>query len=107
MKRSVHFLSAIFLSLLALSSCNQSEENGRLTLGFDLVDENLQKSASTNDYLSYALLTIVGEDGSLVYDKEPVELIRFGTGLVTRSLELPVGEFLLSDRRNGTLGYPP
>lgn len=97
MKRGIYYLSAIILSLLTLSSCNQTEERGRLTLGFDLVDESLQKSASTDDYLSYALLTIVSEDGSLIYDKEPVELIHFGTGLVTRSLELPVGGFMLSE----------
>lgn len=97
MKRGIYLFTAIFLSLLALSSCNQSEERGRLTLGFDLVDENLEKSASTDDYLSIALLTVVGEDGSLVYDKEPVELIRFGPGLVTRSLELPVGSFRLTE----------
>lgn len=97
MKRRVYLITTLFIGLLALTSCNQTEENGRLTLGFDLLEDNLQKAASSEDYLTTALLTIVGEDGSLVYDKEPVELIRFGSSLVTRSLALPVGGFMLTE----------
>jgi len=112
MKRGIYLLAAIVISLLALSSCNQAEERGRLTLGFNLVDENLQKSSATDEYLTFALLSIVGEDGALVYDKEPVELIRFGSGLVTRSLELPVGgfkltEFMLTDTLGTVLWATP
>ncbi len=47
--------------------------------------------------VSTALVTIMGEDGTMVYDKEPIELIRFGDALMTRSLKLPVGGFMLTE----------
>lgn len=97
MKRGIFILNILITGLLALSSCKQSEERGRLTLGFELMEESLQKSTSQDYYLSTALLSIAGEDGALVYDKEPVELIRFGSSLVTRSLELPAGAFVLTE----------
>ncbi len=58
---------------------------------------DLQKAAANNSYLTTALITIKREDGTLVYDKEPIELIRFGDALMTRSLKLPVGGFLLTE----------
>ncbi|MCP4314193.1 MAG: hypothetical protein GY790_23315 [Bacteroidetes bacterium] len=96
MKINRYLITAIVCALVTLSACNQEEESGRLSMGFELTEEGLLKAAATMDHLSTALITIMGEDGSLVYDKEPLELIRFGTGLVTRSLTLPVGGYKLT-----------
>jgi len=73
------------------------EEKGQLTLGLDLVEESKQKATGSKEYLTTALITIMREDGTMVYDKEPIELIRFGDALVTRGLKLPVGAFMLTE----------
>ena len=71
MKKSIFLPLAILAVFLALTSCQQAEENGQLTLGLDLVEENMLKAASSNRGLTTALISIMREDGSLVYDKEP------------------------------------
>lgn len=97
MKKNFIFALAILTGLLSLNSCNQVEEKGQLSLGLEMMDENLQKSAATYEHLTTALITIMAEDGSLVMDKEPVELIKFGDAVMTRSLKLPVGGYILSE----------
>jgi hypothetical protein len=97
MKKNIFLLISLFAGLMVLSSCNQVEEKGQLTLGLDLVEEGLQKATGSQNYLTTALITIKREDGTMVYDKEPIELIRFGDALMTRSLKLPVGAFLLTE----------
>lgn len=97
MKHSRSLITVILTALLVLSSCKQAEETGRLTFGLELEDAGLQKAALSYDHLTSALVTIKGEDGNLVYDKEAIELFWFGSGLVTRSLKLPVGGFILSE----------
>ncbi len=97
MNKSFFLPLTILAVFLALTSCQQAEEKGQLTLGLDLVEEDMLKAASSNNGLTTALITIMREDGSLVYDKEPLELIRFGDALMTRSLKLPVGGFMLTE----------
>jgi len=97
MKKHPFQLTALFTGLIILFSCSQAEEKGQLTFGLDLVEETLQKAAASETYLTTALVSIMSEEGTLVYDKEPVELIRFGDGLITRSLRLPVGGFTLTE----------
>ncbi len=97
MNKNIFLLLSLFAGIMFLSSCNQVEEKGQLTLGLNLVEEGLQKATSSENYLTTALITIKREDGTLVYDKEPIELIRFGDALMTRSLKLPVGGFLLTE----------
>ena len=112
MKKHFFLLTGLFAILMVFNSCNREEEKGQLTLGLNLVEEELQKAAVSNEYLTTALVTITGEDGVLLYDKEPLELIRFGTGLVTRSLTLPTGgfrltEFMLTDASGMVLWATP
>lgn len=97
MKKNIFLPLAILATLLTLSSCNQMEEKGQLTLGLEMVDEDLQKAAATYGHLTNALVSISREDGTMLYDKEPIELISFGDALMTRSLKLPVGEFMLTE----------
>lgn len=112
MKKHPFQLTALFTGLMILISCSQAEEKGQLTFGLDLVEETLQKAAASETYLTTALVSIISEEGTLVYDKEPVELIRFGDGLITRSLRLPVGgftltEFMLTDASGEVLWATP
>lgn len=97
MKKSIFLPLALLSTMMAFTSCNQVEEKGQLTLGLDMVEEGMQKAASDNSHVTTALITIMREDGSMMYDKEPIELIRFGDALVTRALKLPVGGFMLTE----------
>ncbi len=97
MKKNLIFVLALLTGLFSLNSCNQVEEKGQLSLGLEMMDESLQKAAVSNEHLTTALITILSEDGSLVMDKEPVELIRFGDAVMTRSMKLPVGGYILSE----------
>lgn len=112
MKLSIVFSLAIIASLLSLNSCNQAEQQGQLSIGLDMLEESLQKSTSTRLQVTTALVSIMAEDGSLFYDKEPLEIIRFGDAIMTRSLKLPVGgytltEFMLTDSSGVVLWATP
>ena len=102
MKTNRFLIPLMLIGLVSLFSCNQTEETGSVTIGLELNEEELLKAASNQNHLSFALVTILGKDGSLIYDKERLELVKFGDGIVTRSLKLPVGgcvltEFMLTD----------
>ena len=97
MKKNIFLPLALLTTFLAFTSCSQEEENGQLTLGMDMVEESMLKAASDRGHVTTALITIMREDGSLVYDKEPLELIRFGDALLTRALKVPVGSFMLTE----------
>lgn len=105
MRTPLYLLTATVIALLAVSSCNQVEETGLVAFGLEMTADGTQKSTgedalnfidNPNNFLT-ALVSIQGEDGVVVYDKEPLELLRFGSGIVTRSLKLPIGNFLLTE----------
>ena len=83
--------------MLFLSSCNQVEETGILKFGLEMTDDSQLKAADTDPALVAALVTIQGENGELIYDKEPLELLRFGDQYVTTTLTIRVGEFMLTE----------
>ena len=97
MKRYLHFISAIFMGIIILSSCKQVEESGHLKFGLDLTEEATLKAATMEREVVAALVSIQSVNGEMVYDKEYLELIRFGDQFVTRSMKLPMGEFMLTE----------
>lgn len=98
MKTSITLFAGLLFALFTCSSCNQEEPAGHLKFGLELQDDSELKAASVDDqHIVAALVTIMNEYGNLVFDKEPLELIRFGDQFVTRSLELPVGKYMLTE----------
>jgi hypothetical protein len=97
MKKYMLLLSGFIAGILILSSCNQVEETGLLKFGLELSDESELKAATTDPAVVAALVTIQIENGVVVYDKEPLELLHFGDQFVTRSLTLPVGQYMLTE----------
>jgi hypothetical protein len=97
MKTVPFLMTGILISLLVCSSCNQTEESGQLKFGLELSDQDAMKAAATDPHVVAALVTIQGVDGAMIFDKEPLELLRFGDQFVTRSLQIPVGEFMLTE----------
>ena len=83
--------------MMLFSSCNQVEETGILKFGLEMTDDSQLKAAYTDPSVVAALVTIQGQNGQLIYDKEPLELLRFGDQYVTTSLTVPVGEFMLTE----------
>ena len=95
-------LAGLMMILIGMTSCNQDQQAGHVKFGLELNNQGELKSAGTDSVLVAALVTILDEQGNLLLDKEPLELVRFGDQFVTRSLELPVGryelvEFMLVD----------
>jgi hypothetical protein len=86
-----------FLGLLMLSSCEQVEEKGLLKFGLEMTEEAALKAASTDNNVTMALVSIQSANGTIVFDKEPLELLRFGDQFVTASLQIPVGEYILTE----------
>jgi len=97
MKRTIWIVASIALLVAGLSSCNQAEESGTLQFGLELSDDSALKSAVNDYHISDALVTIVSENGELIYDKEKLPIYRFGNQFTTQSLKLPVGEFQLTE----------
>ena len=83
--------------LLLWQACTPAEENGTLQLGMDFTQDSELKSALMESELTTALITIKGPGGEMVFEKEPLELFRFGSSYTTRSLRIPVGNYRLTE----------
>jgi hypothetical protein len=97
MKKAIIILSAITAVFVLWPSCNQTEETGELTFGLDLSEDNILKSAETDQRVTAALVTIIGENGDILYDKEHLPLYAFGSQYTTQSLKIPLGEYRLTE----------
>jgi len=84
--------------LLGLGSCQEATEEGKLSFGMELSESDLAKAAGQTDVkVVAALITLTDAGGMPVLEKEYLELITFGSSYVTKSLKLPVGEYLLEE----------
>jgi len=83
--------------VFAWPSCTQMEETGELQFGLELSDDPALKSVLVDYDVTAALVTIMGENGERIYDKEYLPIYKFGTEYTTKSLKLPLGEFLLTE----------
>lgn len=97
MKKRLFTLIAVSAMALLWHSCTHEEQKGKLRFGMQLTDNTDLKSATADRKVTEALITIVGQDGEIIYDKEPLQLLEFGEQYITRLLELPVGEFKLTE----------
>ena len=106
MKKSIFLIAAVTAMVLMWPSCNQIEETGELQFGLEMSDDSNLKSAETDpsmnsaeaDYnVTAALVSIISETGEVIYDKEYVDLYKFGGQYTTKSLKLPMGEFQLTE----------
>lgn len=82
---------------LAFTACQQQSEKGQLRFGMELSGEAVMKSADPEYELVAAIISIQDENGATIYDKEYLELIRFGEGYMTRSMELSTGTYRLTE----------
>jgi hypothetical protein len=88
------------MASLVLFSCNKNDDvqTGSIEFGMNPVAEDALKSASTDYYnVTAALVTIVNEEGMKIYDKEYLPFYRFGQSFVTKSLELTIGRYRLTE----------
>ncbi|MEN8230473.1 MAG: hypothetical protein ABFS38_20090, partial [Bacteroidota bacterium] len=97
MKKSIAIISAVTAILLLWPSCTQVEETGKLQFGLELSDDSTLKSAVDGYNVTAALVTIISETGALIYEKEYLPIYRFGNQYTTKSVELPMGEYQLSE----------
>ena len=97
MKKSILMIGAVAAMMLIWPSCSQVEETGKLQFGLELSDDSTLKSVVNGYNVTAALVTIISETGKLIYDKEPLPIYRFGNEYTTKSLELPMGKFQLSE----------
>ena len=96
MKRSFATLLAIAMAGTLWNACSRVEETGQLQFGLQLEKEGL-KTATVTNRIAAALVTITGENGETIYDKEYLPVYSFGEGYTTQKLELPLGGFLLDE----------
>ena len=97
MKRSFTLPAIAVLVFIGLGSCNLQEETGKLKLDIRQNSSETLKAALTEGRISAALVTVTGENGRLICDKERLDPYHFGEGFISESLELPVGKFQLDE----------
>ncbi|MEN8204101.1 MAG: hypothetical protein ABFS28_16000 [Bacteroidota bacterium] len=109
MKKYIILTATLIAMVLIWPSCNQVEEEGSIQFGLELSDDTALKSANSDQNItpdqsitpdqriSAALVTIKDRNGKLIYDKEYLEVFKFGEQFTTRSLNIPVGNFQLTE----------
>lgn len=117
MKMIRYFAPALLVAgaLLLFHGCNEQTEpqTGTVSFGLNTLEETgLKSTEPAHHRVTQALVSIVDENGELVYDKEPVSFYTFGESFVTTSLKLEVGayrltEFLLTDSTGNVLWATP
>jgi hypothetical protein len=96
--KNIHSLYPLLLAIvLAFSSCREVKEKGHISFNMELTGDAVMKSAIPEYELVAAIISIQDENGGIIYDKEYLELIRFGERYMTRSMELPSGKYRLTE----------
>jgi hypothetical protein len=97
MKKSILILVLVSAIATFWHSCSRTEQKGTLKFGLEFTDNGELKSSLAYPDVTSALVTITGETGEVIFEKEPLTLYRFGEEYVTESLTLPVGRYRLSE----------
>ena len=97
MKRIALTIAVLTLAGALWNSCSRTEQAGTLRLGLEFTDDGALKSAGSDLYITAALVTIAGENGEIVAEKEHLPLYRFGDQYITEALTLPVGHYTLTE----------
>ncbi len=97
MNRKIYLIVALAFMALAWPSCKQVEESGSLKFGLKLSEDSELKSAIADRRVTAALVSVRGENGEIIFDKEYLPLYMFGNTYTTESLQIPVGRFRLTE----------
>ena len=97
MKKQAVIIAATIAMIIGWSGCTQVEETGKVQFGLELNENTDLKAAVADRDIVEALVTIVDHNGAVIFEKEPLTVYSFGTGYVTKSLRIPVGEFMLTE----------
>ncbi len=101
MKTKISFpiFMLVILSMMTWQGCTKTDiQKGSLDFGMNPLVETTLKSAEINKYdVVGALVTILGEDGQVVYDKELLHFYTFGESFVTEKISLEAGHYLLAE----------
>ncbi|HER09967.1 MAG TPA: hypothetical protein ENO20_13770 [Bacteroides sp.] len=97
MKRMILVVAVLTAFSALWNSCSRTEQAGTLRFGLEFTDDGALKSAGSDLYITAALVTITGENGEIVAEKELLPLYRFGEQYITESLTLPVGNYTLTE----------
>jgi hypothetical protein len=95
--KKISIVVVFAMILMAWFSCTRIEEQGTLRFGLVLSDNAELKSTSDDHRVSAALVSVVSEDGGVIFDKEYLPLYRFGEAFTSQSLKIPVGNFHLTE----------
>lgn len=98
-KKLFPILILAMLSTIAWQGCTETEvQKGSVEFGMNPLADDALKSAEINRYdVVGALVSIVGEDGDVIYDKEFLNFYTFGSSFVTEKLKLETGHYLLTE----------
>ena len=72
MKNSMMIIVAAVAVMASWTSCTQVEETGKVQFGLELTDDSELKSVIADRDISEALVSIVGENGEVIFEKEPI-----------------------------------
>lgn len=103
MKKSILITATLVTMVLTWPSCKQVEEEGSIQFGLELSEDSALKSTSSDQStaldqrISAALVTIKDRNGKLIFDKEYLQVFKFGEQFTTRTLKIPVGNFQLTE----------
>jgi len=97
MKRIILVVAVLTAFSALWNSCSRKEQAGTLRFGLEFTDDGALKSAGSDLFITAALVTITGENGEIVAEKEYLPLYRFGDQYITESLTLPVGRYRLTE----------
>jgi len=89
----------VLIAFVAFQGCEKAEVDqlGSLDFGMSPVDDVLKSLDADRYDVHAALVTIVNVNGEKVFDKEYIEFFSFGNSFVTKSINLNVGDYLLSE----------
>lgn len=99
MKRFFPIFFLAITAMLGWQGCTKTEiQHGSIDFGMNPLVESALKSADVNHYnVIGALVSITGEDGQVVYEKELLHFYTFGQSFVTEKLKLESGYYMLSE----------
>lgn len=102
MRTFTRSLTLILLVVFAFSSCEKDSDTSKGTAKFSIAsveESNQLKSAwADSDLVSYhVMVSVEGSEGNPVLTSELVPVYVFGTGFISEELELPAGDYFLTE----------
>lgn len=99
--KHVSKLLALFLMAIALQNCTQKDEvnpsKEKVSFGFDLSAASSGRITSSSFEGTKIRMTIRKSTGETLLDMQPVDLITMGGSIISVPVELPVGDYKVTD----------